>query len=108
MARYSTGYVIEIREDPFSVRAIADDSSPLANGNWIPLVHSAGEIRERWGKLTNQRKIRVLVTYTGPSGAGAFARILSVDGNKEGEDIAQENTIKEALYEIFPPGSTPV
>lgn len=88
-------------ERPRLVKAYALDGTPIANGSWIELVHSAQEIAERWGTVRIGFRVRVL--YTGPEGSGADGIIVGT----EGQDIHEgpiPNEAQQGLYAIFAPG----
>jgi hypothetical protein len=80
------------------------DGTPLANGAWIELNHSAQEIAERWGTVRVGFKIRV--SFAGPAGAGADASIISTENIKLTEPH-QPNEAERGLFAIFAPGSLP-
>jgi hypothetical protein len=104
--RQTSGRITEVHEEKPVIKAYTDKGVPLGNGGWIPLNHSVADIAERWGKL--RRKLRVLVSYSGPDGRGANATIIGEEDDTEGQGTQIENDINESLYEIFSPGSSPV
>jgi hypothetical protein len=78
-----------------------NDQSPLANGDWIVLNHSAQEIAERWGTI--RPGFRIQVTFMGPSGAKADATIIGTE-NQTTEEPPVANEIARGLFALFAPG----
>lgn len=100
--RKVVGIVSKVNEErPRLVKANSIDGSPIANGGWIELNHSADEIAERWGTIRSGFLVRV--TVSGPDGGGADAIIIGT----EGHDVAEPPVLNDAergLFLIFPPG----
>lgn len=98
----TSGIIVKIHpEKPRLVKANAADGTPLANGQWIELNHSAQEIVERWGTVRVGFNVRV--TFSGPSGAGADATIVSAEEQALTEPH-QPNEAARGLYALFAPG----
>ena len=98
------GIVIEVHSKlPRLVKAKQTNGTPIANGNWILLNHSAQEIAEKWG--TVRLGFKVVVNYSGPAGGNADATIVSTEG-KEVNEPPQSNEASRGLYYIFAPGGT--
>jgi len=83
---------------PRLVKANDEDGSPLANGRWIHLDHSAGEIAERWGTVRVGFKVRV--TSTGPAGGSADAKVIGAE-NEDVEESHVPNDAATGLWAIF-------
>ena len=89
-------------EKPRLVKAYNEtDYSPLANGDWILLNHSAQEIAERWG--TVRPGFRIQVTFAGPSGAKADGTIIGAE-NQNIEEPPVANEVARGLFALFAPG----
>lgn len=98
----ATGRIVRLHPDkPRLVKINALDGTPLANGSWVELNHSAQEIAERWG--TVRTGFRVRVHFSGPSGAGADATIIGTEG-KDVTEPSQPNDVARGLFAAFPPG----
>ena len=96
------GIITEINPDyPRLVKVKQNDNSPVANGKWISLNHSAQEIAEKWGTVRLGFKVRV--TYSGPAGVNADATIIATE-DKNVNEPHQANEADRGLYLIFPPG----
>ena len=98
----TSGTIIKIHpEKPRLIKANASDGTPLANGQWIELNHSAQEIVERWGTIRVGFSVRV--TFSGPSGAGADATVVSAE-DQDLNEAHQPNEAARGMYAIFAPG----
>lgn len=81
-------------EKPLLVKAYDMDGYPIADGEWIRLLHSSKEIAERWGLVSIG--MRVQVTLTGLTGSDASAVIAG--------DVDEPHTsteVAKGLYAIF-------
>ena len=81
-------------EKPLLVKAYDMDGYPIADGEWIRLLHSSTEIAERWGQVSIG--FRVQVTLTGLTGSDATAIISG--------DVDEPHTsteVAKGLYAIF-------
>ncbi len=100
--RKVVGVISKVNEEkPRLVKANSIDGSPIANGGWIELNHSADEIAERWGTVRTGFRIRA--TVSGPDGSGADAVIIGVEGQDVIEPVVL-NDSERGLFAIFPPG----
>jgi hypothetical protein len=98
----SYGTIVEIHPSAPMVKAVDRSGHPIANSKWIPLVHSAMEIRERFGKL--RKGLTLMVTHTGVDGDQAIGTITGAEGEVKGEGTQLENSVKKGAFAIFSPG----
>ena len=81
-------------EKPLLVKAYDMDGYPIADGEWIRLLHSSIEIAERWGLVSIG--MRVQVTLTGLTGSDASATIAG-----DVEEPYTSTEVTKGLYAIF-------
>jgi hypothetical protein len=73
----------------------------IAQDKWIRLVHSAEEIREKFGTVTIGWGVHV--EYRFPDGSDAMATITHAPDAKPGQEEELLNDVETGLWEIFTP-----
>jgi len=101
--RWADGKITEVDEKRNLIRAVSDNGSPIANGQFIRMDISDEAISMMFGQL--RVGMRVNVKFRGPDGAGAIATVTHVEGEKEGTSVKVPNTMAQSVFAIFAPGS---
>jgi hypothetical protein len=102
--RQAFGFISKVHKEKPFIKAIDDQGQEMAGGRWIPLNHSVQKIAEDFGEIGQRGRLRVLVTFSGPDGAGANATVIGDEGEKDGNKKRLPNRVSQGLYRIFAPG----
>lgn len=96
--RQTYGIVTSVHPEFRFVKAADEQGQSLAGDKWIPVMHTAKDISDTFGKL--KTGMFALVTFAGSDGGWANAFIIGEPGEKHAE-VNRPNSFSLSSWRIF-------